>query len=200
MTDAERNRPMTDAEQQLLELLKERSFKLGTFNLASGATSNYYIDGKMTEVFSKGAFLIGRVLYDCTKDVEFDAFGGLEVGAVPLTAATAIHYHLNGRTLEGFWVRDKTKTHGTRKLVEGGVKKGDRVIIIDDVITSGQSSIKAVEAVRELGCKVVLVLALVDRLQGASKAFRELGVEFRSIFTIRDFGINVPAASEAVGR
>jgi orotate phosphoribosyltransferase len=198
MTDAERNRPMTDAEGQLLELLKERSFKLGTFKLASGATSSYYIDGKMTEVFSKGTFLIGRVLYEMTKDLEFDAFGGLEVGAVPLTAATVLHYHLNGRTMEGFWVRDKTKTHGTRKLVEGGVKKGDRVVIIDDVITSGQSSIKAVEAVRELGCKVVLVVALVDRLQGAAKAFREAGVEFRSIFTIRDFGINVP--SEAVGR
>src|SRR5262245_23443160 len=105
---------MTDSEQQLLALLKARSFKRGTFKLASGATSNYYIDGKMSEVYSKGAFLIGRVLYERTKDLEFDAFGGLEVGAVPLAAATAVHYHLNGRTLEGFWVRDKTKTHGTR--------------------------------------------------------------------------------------
>ena len=93
---------MTDAETQLLELLKERSFKEGTFRLASGAVSNYYIDGKMSEVFSKGIFLIGQVLYEWTKDLEFDAFGELEVGAVPLTAATAIHYHLNGRTLEGF--------------------------------------------------------------------------------------------------
>jgi orotate phosphoribosyltransferase len=190
---------MTDAEQQLLELLKERSFKLGTFKLVSGATSNYYIDGKMSEVFSKGAFLIGRVLYEMTKDLKFDAFGGLEVGAVPLTAVTVVHYHLNGRTMEGFWVRDKTKTHGTRKLVEGGVKAGDRVVIVDDVITSGQSSLKAIEAVRELGCEVVLVLALVDRLQGAAKAFREAGVVFRSVFTIRDFGIDVPDGSEASG-
>jgi orotate phosphoribosyltransferase len=189
---------MTDAEQQLLELLKQRSFKQGTFKLASGATSNYYIDGKMSEVFSAGAFLIGRVLYERTKDVTFDAFGGLEVGAVPLTAAAAIHYHLNGRTLEGFWVRDKQKTHGTRKLVEGGLKPGDRVVIVDDVITSGMSSLKAVEAVKEIGCEVVLVLALVDRLQGAEKAFRESGLEFRSIFTIRDFGINVPTGAEAV--
>ena len=188
---------MTDAEQQLLGLLTARSFKKGTFKLASGAMSDYYIDGKMSEVFSKGAFLIGQVLYEQTKDLEFDAFGGLEVGAVPLTSAAVIHYHMNGRTLEGFWVRDKTKAHGTRKLVEGGVKPGDRVIIVDDVITSGGSSLKAVEAVKEIGCKVVLVLALVDRLQGAANAFREAGVEFRSVFTIRDFGIDVPTGAEA---
>jgi orotate phosphoribosyltransferase len=189
---------MSDTEKQLLDLLKERSFKEGTFKLASGAVSNYYIDGKTSEVFSKGAFLIGRVLYEQTKDLPFDALGGLEVGAVPLTAAAAIHYHLNGRTLEGFWVRDKQKAHGTRKLVEGGIKEGDRVLIVDDVITSGGSALKAVEAVKGMGCKVVLVLALVDRLQGAEKAFREAGVEFRSIFTIRDFGVNVPTGAEAV--
>lgn len=191
---------MTDTEQQLLELLKQRSFKRGAFQLASGATSSYYIDGKMCEVFSTGAFLIGRVLYERTKDLEFDAFGGLEVGAVPLTAATAIHYHLNGRTLEGFWVRDKTKTHGTRKIVEGGLKAGDRVVIVDDVITSGGSSIRAVEAVRELGCQVVQVLALVDRLQGAAKAFAEHGLVFQSVFTIRDFGIQVPTDAETTAR
>ena len=78
---------MTEAETQLLALLKERSFKEGTFQLASGATSNYYIDSRTSAVFSKGAFLIGRVLYERTKDLEFDALGGLEVGAVPLTAA-----------------------------------------------------------------------------------------------------------------
>src|SRR5581483_6013597 len=102
-------RAMTDAERQLLELLTARSFKRGTFTLVSGATSSYYIDGKMSEVFSQGAFLIGRVLYERTKDLPVDAIGGLEVGAVPLTAAAVIHYHLNGRTMEGFWVRDKAK-------------------------------------------------------------------------------------------
>ena len=188
---------MTDTEKQLLALLKQRSFKEGTFKLASGAVSNYYIDGKMSAVHGKGAYLIGQVLYEWTKDLEFDAFGGLEVGAVPLTTAAAIHYHLNGREFEGFWVRDKQKAHGTRKLVEGGVKSGDRVLIIDDVITSGMSALKAVEAVREIGCEVVMVLALVDRLQGAEQAFRAAGVEFRSIFSIRDFGIHVPAAAEA---
>jgi orotate phosphoribosyltransferase len=188
---------MTEAEHQLLELLQERSFKKGTFQLASGATSNYYIDGRLSAVFSRGTFLIGQVLYERTKDLTFDALGGLEVGAVPLTAAAVMHYHLNGRTLEGFWVRDKQKAHGMRKLIEGGVKPGDRVVILDDVITSGQSAFKAVEAVKEFGCRVVLALALVDRLQGAAQAFQEAGIEYRAVFTIRDFGIDVPAGAEA---
>ena len=190
---------MTETERQLLALLKQRSFREGVFRLASGATSNYYIDGRMSAVFSAGAYLIGKALYEHTKDLEFDALGGLEVGAVPLTAAAAVHYHLNGRALEGFWVRDKQKAHGTRKLVEGGVKAGDRVVVVDDVITSGMSSLKAVEAVQEIGCTVVRVLALVDRLQGAGRACRAAGVEFRAVFTIRDFGIDVPADPASEG-
>lgn len=183
---------MTDAAKQLLDLLSERSFKRGQFTLASGATSNYYIDGRMSEVHSKGAFLIGQVLYEATKDLAFDAIGGMAVGAVPLTTAAVMHYHLNGRAVEGFWVRDKQKAHGTGKLVEGAVKAGDRVVVVDDVITSGGSSVKAIDAVKEMGCQVVQVLSLVDRLQGAAKLFRDLGVPYRSVLTIRDFGIDVP--------
>jgi orotate phosphoribosyltransferase len=184
---------MSEARQKLLALLEQRSFKHGTFQLASGATSNYYIDGRMTAVFSAGAYLIGQVLFEHTRDLSIDAVGGMEVGAVPLTAAIAIHYHLAGRTMEGFWVRDRTKSHGMKKLVEGAeLGKGSRVVVLDDVITSGGSAFKAVEAVKELGCEVVQVLALVDRLQGASAFFSEKGIPFRSVFTIRDFGVQVP--------
>lgn len=183
---------MTGTQRELLALLAARSFKKGTFTLASGATSTYYIDGRMSAVNSHGAFLIGRALFEMTKDANFGAVGGMEVGAVPLTAAVAVQYHLNGRSVEGFWVRDKTKSHGTKKLIEGAVKPGDRVIVLDDVITTGGSSLKAAEAVREFGCEVVEVIALVDRLQGAKKAFAAAGLPFRSVFTIRDFGIDVP--------
>src|SRR5262249_6666853 len=100
---------MTAAEQQLLQILKERSFKLGTFRLASGDTSNYYIDGRMTAVFSRGAHLIGEVLYERTRDLNLSAIGGPEVGAVPLATAAVISYHHHGREMEGFWVRDKIK-------------------------------------------------------------------------------------------
>lgn len=183
---------MTAAETQLLQLLSERSFKRGSFRLASGAMSDYYIDGKMSEVFSESAHLIGEVLYERTKDRPIDAIGGLEIGAVPLTTAAVISYHLHGRTMEGFWVRDKVKDHGTQKRIEGGLKPGARVAIVDDVITTGSTSIKAIRAVKELGCEVVLALALVDRLQGAAKNFQEEGIAtFEAIFTIRDFGIIV---------
>src|SRR5438876_5785015 len=103
---------MSAAETQLLNLLKERSFKRGTFRLASGGMSDYYIDGKMTEVYSEAVPLIGEILYERTNDLAIDAIGGLEVGAVPLTTAAVFSYHLHGRMMEGFWVRDEVKRHG----------------------------------------------------------------------------------------
>jgi orotate phosphoribosyltransferase len=188
---------MTSTETQLFQLLRERSFQRGTFRLASGALSNYYIDGKMSEVFSASSYLIGEVLYERTKDREIDAIGGLEIGAVPLTTAAVISYHLHGRKMEGFWVRDKVKGHGTRKVIEGNLKPRSRVVIVDDVITTGGSSIKAIKEVKEIGCEVVAVLALVDRLQGAEKLFRDEGVtHYEAIFTIRDFGVEVDVRRE----
>src|SRR5262245_29990954 len=185
---------MLPTETQLLQLLKERAFKSGEFRLASGDMSSYYIDGKMAEVFSEAAYLIGEVLYERTKDLNVDAIGGLEVGAVPLTTAAVISYHLHGRKMEGFWVRDKAKSHGTRKLIEGNLKRGSRVVIVDDVITKGGSAEKAIKEVKDLGCEVTLVLAIVDRLQGAKELFRSEWIgNYRSVFTIRDFGVAVNA-------
>jgi orotate phosphoribosyltransferase len=183
---------MTEAERQLLALLTERSFRRGSFTLASGGTSSYYIDGRMTAVCSAGAHLIGEVLYERTRDLAFDAVGGLAVGAVPLATAAVIAYHRHGRPMEGFWVRDEVKTHGTKKRVEGNVPPGARVVVLDDVITRGTSTLKAIDAVtEEKGGRVVRVVALVDRLQGAADLFREQGVaDYRPVFTIRDFGVD----------
>ena len=184
---------MSETEARVLQLLKERSFKLGTFQLASGGTSDYYIDGKMSEVFSDAAYLIGEVIYERTRDLAIDAIGGLEVGAVPLTTAAVISYRLHGARMEGFWVRDEVKRHGTQKLIEGNLRPGARVVVVDDVFTRGTSALKAVRAVREVGCEVVLVLTLVDRLQGARALFRDNGItNYRPVFTIRDFGVDVP--------
>jgi orotate phosphoribosyltransferase len=189
---------MTATEQQLLEILKARSFKRGEFKLASGGTSDYYIDGRMSAVYSAAAHLIGEVVYEHTRELTFDAIGGLAIGAVPLTTAAVISYHHHGRTMEGFWVRDEVKKHGTQKRIEGGLRPGSRVVVVDDVFTKGTSALKAVEAVRELGCEVVCVLALVDRLQGARALFRQNGIaDYRPVFTIRDFGIDVPDDTEA---
>ncbi|MGE4160080.1 MAG: orotate phosphoribosyltransferase [Planctomycetota bacterium] len=181
---------MSDAEKQLLALLKERSFKRGTFRLASGRTSSYYIDGKMTQVHSRGAHLIGEVLYERTKDLRINGIGGLEVGAVPMATAAVISYHLHGQELEGFWVRDRSKGHGTEKTVEGGIKPGDRVVIVDDVVTTGGSSIRAIQEVRKFGCEVVAVVVLVDRLAGAAEAFGKEGItDYRPVFTLEDLGV-----------
>jgi orotate phosphoribosyltransferase len=191
--------PMTAAEARLLELLKARSFKRGTFRLASGDVSDYYIDGRTSTVFSEAAHLIGEVLFERTRDLAIEAIGGLEVGAVPLATAAVIAYHRHGRTLEGFWVRSKEKGHGTQKTVEGNLRAGCRVAVVDDVFTRGNSAAKAVEEVRKAGCEVVAVLALVDRLQGAAELFRELGVpNYQPIFTIRDFGVEGTAQGGAI--
>jgi orotate phosphoribosyltransferase len=187
---------MSPAEAQLLQLLKERSFRRGAFRLASGAVSDYYIDVRMTAVFSQAAHLIGEVLYERTKDLNVQAVGGLAVGAVPLATAAVIAYHVHGREMEGFWVRDRAKEHGAKKLVDGNLKQGSRVAVLDDVVTTGSSTIKAIEEVRNCGCEVVAALCLVDRLEGAREAFRELGVpNFQALFTIRDFGVEAPAAA-----
>jgi orotate phosphoribosyltransferase len=188
---------MTDAELRLLELLKERSFRRAPpgelFTLASGAKSEYFIDGKMTAVSSEGAALIGDVLYERTKDAGIDAIGGLQVGAIPLVTAAVISYQRHGRAVEGFWVREEAKDHGTKKQIEGGLKPGMRVAIVDDVFTKGGSALKAAQAASAFGCPVILVLALVDRLCGARALFREAGIEdYRRVFTIRQFGIDVP--------
>lgn len=184
---------MTAAEKQLLELLKVRSFQRGTFRLASGGISDYYIDGKMTEVYSEAVPLIGEVLYQRTEAMPgLHAIGGLEVGAVPLTAAAVFSYHLHGRKMEGFWVRSEIKSHGTQKIIEGNLAAGSRVVIVDDVFTKGTSAAKAIEAVRKIGCEVLAVLCLVDRLQGAQALFADMGIaNYQPVFTIRDFGVDV---------
>src|ERR1700683_2525562 len=120
---------MSPNEQQLLQLLKARSFQRGSFKLASGDDSDYYIDGRTSAVFSEAAGLIVEVVYEHTKEFAIDAIGGLAVGAVPLTTSAVIAYHLHGRQMEGFWVRDEVKTHGTRKLIEGNLKAGSCELI-----------------------------------------------------------------------
>src|SRR5262249_25698397 len=173
---------MSEIEQQLLQLIRDRAFRRGAFRLASGATSDYYIDGKMVEVYSRATPLIGEVLYAATKDLPIAAIGGLEVGAIPLTTAAGVSYHLHGRGVEGFWVRDRAKGHGTQKIIEGNLAPGARVVIVEDVVTKGGSALKAIHAVREARCEVALVLALVDRLCGGEKLFRENGIaEYRAI-------------------
>lgn len=179
---------MTDAREQLLALIKVRAFQKGEFTLASGEKSDYYIDGKMVEVCPEGAALIGEILYQELCELpQVTAIGGLEVGAVPMVAAAMVICHQRGRNVEGFWVRDKVKDHGTKKPIEGTkLKPGGRVLIVDDVITTGDSAFKAIKAVQASGCVVERVFALVDRNRGADVKFAELGCDYKPLFTKDD--------------
>jgi orotate phosphoribosyltransferase len=184
----------TTNRDRLLTLLRDRAFLRGDVTLASGAKSQVYIDGKMVELNPEGAYLIGEVLFDAIKDIDFDAVGGLAVGAVPVVTSLVISCYAHQKEIEGFFVRVEAKDHGTRRVIEGKLPHAARVIVVDDVVTSGKSTWAAIEAIENAGAKVVLALAIVDRQAGAREFFEKQGYPYRWIFTKDD----VVAAAGAV--
>jgi len=132
--------------------------------------------------------LLGEVFFDLISSFKPDAIGGLEVGAIPLTAAILVKSQQQGINLEGFFVRKKVKEHGSKQRIEGVLAPGFKVIVIDDVLTTGSSAMEAVEEVEKAGCKVIAVVCIVDRLQGARELI-EPKCPFIPIFTIKDFGV-----------
>jgi orotate phosphoribosyltransferase len=179
------------ARQRLKDLFGERAVLHGNFVLASGQTSPYYINSKLVLFNSEALALLGEVLFEATQDLEVQAVGGLEVGAIPMAAACACRYHHAGRALEGFFVRKSAKDHGSKQLVEGRLNAGDRVVILDDVLTTGGSCVQAIAAVEERGATVARVVCIVDRLQGAAE--RLARYDFRPLYTIRDLGVEPTA-------
>jgi orotate phosphoribosyltransferase len=177
---------------RLVEIIKARSFQTGAdMKLASGRISNLYFNMKPTMLDPEGGYLIGQLILDALEGIEADWIGGLEMGAVPIGAAVAALSHARGRRLPAFFVRKQVKEHGTKSLVEGLAKsetlKGKRVVIVEDVTTTGGSGLKAVEAVRAEGADVVRVVTIVDRQEGAGDAFRAASLAFAPLLTIRDF-------------
>ena len=181
----------SESRQALIELLKRDSLRTGEFTLASGRESHYYIDGRKVTLGAEGARLIGLGVLDALAAApEITAVGGLTMGADPIVGATLALAPDRGRAaLRGFLVRKQTKTHGTGNLVEGPVVPGSVVAIVDDVATTGGSSLQAVDAVEAMGCKVALVVAVLDRLEGAAENFAARGLKFQSLLTIRDLGV-----------
>ena len=182
------NAVATARRARLIEIIKSRSVQTGTtFKLASGRTSDFYCNLKPTMMDPEGAHLLGVLIAEALDGTEVDLIGGLEMGAVPLaTAATAASF-ARGKPLAAFFVRKAAKDHGTKSLVEGLVRgeslKGRRLAILEDVTTTGGSSLKAIEAVRAEGASVALVLTVVDRQEGAAEAFAAAGVAFRALIT-----------------
>jgi orotate phosphoribosyltransferase len=176
---------------RLIALLQRDALRTGTFTLASGRTSHYYVDGRRVTLSSEGAALIGAGVLDLLADLpDVSALGGLTLGADPIVgAALAVAGARGLHDWRGFLVRKEAKAHGTGQLVEGPLQPGSRVVIVDDVATTGGSSLQAVAAVESLGCRVARVVVVLDRLEGAAEAFAAHGLDFRALVTIRDLGV-----------
>jgi orotate phosphoribosyltransferase len=178
---------MLFARQQLVRLLAEKSFRLGQFKLSSGGTSDYYIDCRTTTLDAKGSRLTGEVFFDeiRTRAWNARALGGLTMGADPIVVAVAV---VSGQ-LDGFLVRKAEKQHGTGQRIEGFRQKGARVVIVDDVCTTGGSTVQAIEAAREFGFEVVGAMCLVEREEAEGRVRVEkaaAGAPFVAIFTAND--------------
>ncbi|HUS96489.1 MAG TPA: orotate phosphoribosyltransferase, partial [Hyphomicrobiaceae bacterium] len=159
--------------------------------LASGRTSAFYFNMKPTMLHPEGAFLIGSLVIDHLRGQEIDMIGGLEMGAVPLATSVAAVSHSRGTPIGAFFVRKQAKEHGTQSLIEGlpngETIAGKRVVVIEDVTTTGGSALKAVTQIRDAGGEVVCVLTVVDRMEGAQTAFAEAGVPFSALLSLDDF-------------
>ncbi|QDS95630.1 Orotate phosphoribosyltransferase [Roseimaritima multifibrata] len=175
----------------LKDLLASEALKFGEFTLASGKTASYYLDCRNLTLHPKGANLVaaGMLAQMEANGPLPQAVGGMAIGADPITASIITLAGQRDLPLRGFMVRKEAKGHGTGRQVEGPVQPGQKVVIVEDVITSGGSALKAVDAAREFGLEVVGVIAIIDRLAGGAEAFAARGLELQTLFTVRDFGI-----------
>ena len=173
--------------EELLKIIYKRSFRYDPecgFKLASGKSSDVYIDLKKTVLSSEGMELTGRVIYDMVRGAGITGIGGLTLGADPVAYAAAMISNLDGAPLDVFIVRKEVKGHGTMRKVEGSLAEGDKVCIVDDVITTGGSTIKAIEGARAAGLDVVKVIALVNRQEGGGEnILNASGLPLEAAFT-----------------
>jgi orotate phosphoribosyltransferase len=179
------------ARARLRDIIHHRSFGYGEVKLASGRVSNFYFNLKPTMLDPEGAALLAQLTLDALAAERIDAVGGLEMGAVPIAGAVAQLSHMTGAPIQAFFVRKKPKEHGARLSIEGLMPgetlAGKRIVIVEDVTTTGGSAMKAVEALREAGAEIAFVLSLVDREEGAAEAFAAQGLDFRVIYRASEF-------------
>src|SRR5438132_10049392 len=181
-------------EAELLAILVEKSVCRGNFTLASGAQSDFYVDAKLTTSDPRAALLVGRVGWELVKEtatarnVHVDSIGGLTMGAdwMALSMGIAAHLDRPESDIQTFSVRKSAKKHGRHKRIEGNFSKGDFVVVVDDVITRGGSTLQAIEAIEEAGGQVAFVIVLVDRQEGGREAIEQRGYVVVPIFTRAD--------------
>ncbi len=182
---------MTDVRGELLQQIKDKAVVHGKVTLSSGLEADYYIDLRRITLDGEAAPLVGQVLLDLTKDLDFDAVGGLTMGADPVAGAMLHAAAARGERLDAFVVRKAAKAHGMQRRVEGPDIKGRRVLVVEDTSTTGGSPLTAVEAVREAGAEVVGVATIVDRATGAGEKITEgAGVPYLFAYSKDDLGLD----------
>jgi orotate phosphoribosyltransferase len=181
------------SKDALITLFREKALKFGQFTLASGKQASYYLDGKQVTLAAEGARLVAEGILDLLVAGPMPAaVGGMSIGADPITAAVVTMSAVRGTPITGFMVRKEPKGHGTNRYIEGPVQPGSAVAIVEDVVTTGGSSLLAIEHCEAFGLKVVRVIAIIDRMEGGREAFAQRGYPLESLLTIRDFGIEPP--------
>ena len=182
------NDDIMQLKRRLARLLVEKSYREGDFLLASGRRSDYYFDCRVTALHAEGAWLIGTLFYDMLKDEKIKGVGGMTMGADPLVSATTVISHEKGHPLNGLLVRKEAKDHGTGQFVEGlgNFQKGDRVAVLEDVVTTGGSVLKACERVSAAGLAIACVCAILDREEGGREKLEAAGYRLLSLFTRRE--------------
>lgn len=191
----------TESAGKILKIAYEVGALLyGDFTLTSGKKSHHYFEGKRLTLHPEGAYWVGKAMFDELTKIGVDAVGGVAVGGYPIVAAVALVSYLEGKPLPSFIVRDQPKEHGTQRKIEGHLKEGSKVAIVDDVITTGGSVKKAIEAVEAANCKVVKVVVIVDRHEGGSDELKKEGYDFASIINLWPSGeVTVGESSSTPG-
>ena len=182
-------------KDSLITIFRPKALKFGQFTLASGKQATYYLDGKQVTLDAHGARLVAEGILDLLAAARPmpAAVGGMSIGADPITAAVVTMSAVRRTRLAGFMVRKESKGHGTNQYIEGPVQPGSSVVIVEDVVTTGGSSLLAIERCEAFGLKIARVIAIIDRMEGGAEAFTKRGYPFASLLTIRDFGIEPPA-------
>ena len=180
----------------LIDLVATKALKRGTFRLASGREASFYLDAKQVILDSQGSALVGQAILQLLQSYGSlpAAVGGMSIGADPVTSAVVTMAGVANLPLKGFMVRKEPKDHGTKRFVEGPVQPGDRVVIVEDVTTTGGSSLLAIDRAMEFGLVVERVVTVIDRLAGAKETLAARGIPLDSLVTIRDLGIEPDAS------
>ena len=181
----------TNIKEKLKNLVRKKSLLSGAnFTLASGETSQYYFNMKNTTFHPEGSLLLSDLILELLEPYKVESIGGLEMGAVPIAAAVTCRSFQTEQPITGFFVRKQTKGHGTKSLIEPNQPAGTKVAIIEDVTTTGASALQAVDAVEAAGCKVSVVITLVDRQEGAKEVFAGRNLPFHALFRASDFDVS----------